>query len=106
MTLVPMILALLLLLLLLLPLLLEVIIPATSANGSIQVISSRKSMTMHIGPAVKCVGPGKRDVNHLRYRRDCSLDCVGDLTCIGFNVKNSPVITTGIRTRTHISVIT
>jgi len=74
-------------------LLLELIVPMTSARlNSVQVIGYKKSRKTQNGP-VMCAMDVANETMSTSSLQDCSVNCGRDVTCTGFNVNNSPVIT-------------
>ena len=74
-------------------LLLELIVPMTSARlNSVQVIRYKESRKTQNGP-VMCALDAAKETMSSSSLQDCSLNCGRDITCTGFNVNNSPVIT-------------
>jgi len=95
----------------LLLLLLEVIIPVTSRLNSVTVIAFNDSKKTLNGPEV-CALDAANETTSSSSVNDCSIKCARDVTCTGFNVKNTltcdhintPVLAS--TSRTHSPVIT
>jgi len=91
--------------------LLQLIIPVTGRLLSVQVTSYNKSRTTLNGP-VRCALDLVNQISSSSSLQDCSLNCVRDDTCAGFNIKNSltcdhvitPILPS--TSRTHSPVIT
>jgi len=73
-------------------LLLKLIIPMTSAKGSVRVISYGGLRKTRNGP-VMCALDAANKTTSSSSLQDCSVNCARDVTCTGFNFNNSPVIT-------------
>jgi len=73
-------------------LLLDVTVSVWSLEDSVQVVSFRKSRKTQDGP-VMCALDVANETTSSSSLQDCSLSCTSDVTCTGFNIKNSPVVT-------------
>ena len=73
-------------------LMVEIITTATSVEDTVEVVSFRKSRKTQNGP-VMCALDMANETMSSSSLQDCSLSCARDVTCTGFNTKNSPVIT-------------
>ena len=76
----------------LLLLLLDVAVSVSSLEDTVEVVSFRKSRRTQNGP-VMCALDVANETTSSSSLQDCSLSCTRDVTCTGFNVKNSPVVT-------------
>ena len=76
----------------LLLLLLGVTVSVSSLEDTVEVVSYRKSRKTQNGP-VMCALDVANETMSSSSLQDCSLSCTRDVTCTGFNIKNSPVIT-------------
>ena len=92
-------------------LLMQLIVHVTSTLQSVQVTSYKKLTNEKNGP-VLCALDVVNNTMSSSSLEDCSLSCMRDDTCIGFNIKNSltcdqvmtPVLAS--TSRTHSPVIT
>ena len=76
-------------------LMMQAVIPVTSTLLSVQVVSYKRLRNVKDGP-VKCALDTANKTISSSSLEECSLSCVRDSTCIGFNIKNlrvSPVST-------------
>ena len=70
-------------------LLLELIIPMTSARlNSVHVISYRELKKTQDGPVMCALDVANETISSSSLK-DCSVNCGRDVTCNGFNIKNS-----------------
>ena len=70
-------------------LLLELIIPMTSARlNSVRVISYRELKKTQDGPVMCALDVANETISSSSLK-DCSVNCGRDVTCNGFNIKNS-----------------
>ena len=81
MALIPMMLPLLLLLL-------EASVPVMSMMGSVQVINYRKLRSTQNDP-VRCALDKANETTSSSSLKRCSIECIRDGTCTGFNFKDS-----------------
>ena len=67
---------------------LHAVMPVTFACDSCRVTSYRKSKRTRKGPEMFAVDTANKTITPFSLQ-DCSLDCTRDLTCSGFNIKDS-----------------
>jgi len=67
---------------------LHAVMPVTFACDSCHVTSYRKSRRTRKGPEMCAVDRANKTTSPFSLQ-DCSLDCTTDLTCSGFNIKDS-----------------
>jgi len=91
----------------LLLLMMQAVIPVTSTLLSVQVVSYKRLRNVKDGP-VKCALDTANKTISSSSLEECSLSCVRDSTCAGFNIKNlsltcehvmTPVLASTSRTR-------
>ena len=68
-------------------LLLQVIIPVTSRLLSVQVMSYKRLRNAKNGPVLCALDTANKTMSSSSLE-DCSLSCMRDGTCTGFNIKN------------------
>ena len=90
-------------------LLLDVTVPVSSAEVSVQVISYRTSRKIQNGQVMCALDVANKTMSSSSLQ-DCSLSCARDATCKSFNIKNSltcdhvmsPVLASTSRTQTPV----